>query len=108
MLLLMSLSFTAMVLFCLAMPKHREQVLSRELPSLLVKIFKPLAWLLLTITFYLNIEFYGKSIGPALFFGVLSASLLPLILLLTYRPKLVPLLAAVLPVISFILNMPNA
>jgi len=104
----MSLSFTTMVLFCLAMPKHREQVLSHELPSLLVIGFRPLAWLLLTITFYLNVDFYGWSIGPALFFGVLSASLLPLILLLTYRPKIVPLIALLSPVIGFIVPLPTA
>ena len=100
MLLLMSLSFTSMVLFCLAMPKHREQVLSNELPALLVVSFRPFAWILLIITFFINVEFYGWSIGPALFFGVLSASLLPLILLLTYRPKIVPLLAIILPAIT--------
>jgi hypothetical protein len=101
MLLLIALSFTSMVLFCLAMPKHRTQMLTNELSWLLVATCKPLAWFLLMVTFYLSVECYGWSIGPALFFGVLSAALLALILLLTYRPKIIPSLAIVLPITTY-------
>lgn len=100
MILLMCLSFTAMVLFCLAMEKHREQVIDIELPQFLSRAFRPLAWLLVMVTFYISGELYGWSIGPAVFFGALTAALLPLILLLTYQAKIVPILALVLPIVA--------
>jgi len=102
--LLISFSFTAMTLFCLAMPKHREQVLARELPLWFVASFRTLAWILLALTFYISVDFYGWSIGPALFFGALSGALLPLILSLTYYPKVVPLLATLLPVLAYFIS----
>jgi hypothetical protein len=102
MLLLTSLSFLTMVLFCMAMEKHREQVLAAQLPQLISRVFRPLAWALLTFTFYLSSQLYGWSIGPAVFFGALTAALLPLILLLTYRAKVVPIVAAIFPIIATI------
>lgn len=97
MLLLISLNFSAMMLFCLAMEKHRQQVIAKEFPQFLSRFFRPLAWLLLIITFDISGKLYGWSIGPAIFFGALTAALLPLILLLTYRAKAVPVLAIILP-----------
>mgnify|MGYP000453639427 CR=1 FL=1 len=84
MFLVISLSFTAMVLFCLAMEKHRDQVINIELPVIITRAFRPLAWLLLTVTACVSVQIFGWSIGPAVFFGGLTAALLPLILLLTY------------------------
>jgi len=100
MILLMSLSFLAMVLFCLAMEKHRQQVINSELPPFLIHSFRPLAWLLLIITFYISGEIYGWSIGPAVYFGALTAALFSLILLLTYQARIVPLLSLISPLIA--------
>lgn len=100
--LLLCLSFASMTLFCLAMDKHRKQIISRELPANLVKSFKPLAWVMTLVTFMLSIELYAWSIGPAVFFGALGGALLGLILLLTYYAKSVPLLAISLPIIGLL------
>ncbi|KGJ97416.1 DUF3325 domain-containing protein [Colwellia psychrerythraea] len=100
MLVLTSLSFSIMVLFCLAMTKHREQVLESEVSMLAVRFFRPFAWLLLLFTGYLSVDMYGWSIGPALLFGALTIATLLLILLLTYRAKIVPELAIVLSLIA--------
>jgi hypothetical protein len=102
MLLLTCLSFTAMVLFCLAMDKHQEQVIDAELPVIIQRSFRPIAWLLLTFTAYVGVQLYGWSIGPALFFGALTAALLPLILLLTYKAKWIPIAAVILPTLAVI------
>jgi hypothetical protein len=96
-----------MTLFCLAMEKHRKQILSPilakfNLSNMVVISFRPFAWLLLLIALNFSVEQYGWSIGPAVFFGVLSACLLPLILLLTYRANLIILVSMLLPIISFI------
>ncbi len=100
MLVLTSLSFSTMVLFCLAMTKHREQVLESEISILAVRFFRPFAWLLLLFTGYISVDMYGWSIGPALLFGAFTIATLLLILLLTYRAKIVPELAIVLSIIA--------
>ncbi|PKG85080.1 hypothetical protein CXF85_05600 [Colwellia sp. 75C3] len=102
MLLLSSLCFTAMALFCLAMSKHRQQIIAQEVPKLVVRFFRPAAWLLLTFTAYLSVELFGWSIGPALLFGALTMAILLLTLLLTYQAKIVPQLAILLSLISSI------
>ena len=100
MILLISLSFISMSLFCLAMKKHRKKLITQKLSPKVCRLFKPLAWLLLVFTLYISIGLYGWSIGPAVFIGALSGSLLPLILLLTYRAKMVPWLAFYLTIFS--------
>ena len=102
MLVLTSLCFTVMVLFCLAMTKHRQQVIAHEVSILAVGFFRPLAWLLLSFTAYISIELYGWSIGPALLFGALTMATLLLILLLTFRAKIVPPLAIVISIMASI------
>jgi uncharacterized membrane protein YjjB (DUF3815 family) len=99
---LISLSFSAMVLFCLAMDKHRKQVLAQKVSTVVLHSFRPMAWLILLFTMYLSIEQFGWSIGVAVFFGAMTISTLSLILLLTYRAKIVPRVAIVLPLVSSI------
>lgn len=99
--LLISLSFLSMSLFCLAMDKHRDDIISVELSPYLCYFFRPLAWGVLIITFYFSGQLYGWSIGPAVFFGALAGGLLPLIFLLTYRAKIIPLIAIVLPIMAY-------
>ena len=96
MFVLTCLSFAAMVLFCLAMDKHRKQVLEQKVSILAVWFFRPAAWLLLLFTTYLSVEQFGWSIGIAVLFGALTIATLVLILLLTYRAKIVPYVAIVL------------
>jgi len=93
MLILTSLSFLVMVLFCLAMNKHRKQVFVQTVPKVAILLFRPLAWLVLIFTAYLSVALFGWSIGPALLFGALTMATLLLILALTYRAKIVPQLA---------------
>ena len=93
MLLLTSLSFLVMVLFCLAMEKHRKQVFVQTMPKVAILLFRPLAWLALIFSAYLSVALFGWSIGPALLFGALTMATLLLILALTYRAKIVPRLA---------------
>jgi len=82
------------------MEKHRLQLLNQDLPNALVLCCKPLAWLLLVIIWMLSVDLYGWSIGPAVFFGALTAALLPLILLVTYRANAIPVVAFILPPIA--------
>ncbi|AAZ24950.1 DUF3325 domain-containing protein [Colwellia psychrerythraea] len=93
MFLLTSLSFLVMVLFCLAMNKHREQVLTKTLPKVAILLFRPLAWLALLFIAYLSVALFGWSIGPAFLFGALTMATLLLIMVLTYRAKIIPQLA---------------
>jgi hypothetical protein len=93
MFLLTNLSFLTMVLFCLAMDKHRKQVLVQTMPKVAILLFRPLAWLVLFLTAYLSVTLFGWSIGPAFLFGALTMATLLLILVLTYRATIVPQLA---------------
>ena len=93
MVLLTSLSFLAMVLFCLAMDKHQKQVLVQKMPKVATSLFRLLAWLVLFLTAYLSVTLFGWSIGPAFLFGALTMATLLLIMVLTYRAKIVPQLA---------------
>ncbi|OUR82571.1 hypothetical protein A9Q75_05880 [Colwellia psychrerythraea] len=106
MFVLISLCFSVMVLFCLAMKKHREQVLTQTVPNLVVLFFRPLAWLLLLLTAYLSVELFGWSIGLALLFGALTIATLLLTLLLTYRANIVPRLAIALPFMASLSIVP--
>ncbi|MEI6894545.1 MAG: DUF3325 domain-containing protein [Colwellia sp.] len=99
---LLSLSFITMSCFCLAMEKHRKQIIMVELNACLSCFFRPLAWVLLISTFYMSSQLYGWTIGPVVFFGMLIGSLVPLILLLTYRAKAIPLVAILLPIVVYI------
>ena len=110
MILLMSLCFVSMTLFCLAMEKHRKQILSPilakfNLSNMVVISFRPFAWLLLLIALNISVEQYGWSIGPAVFFGVLSGCLLPLILLLTYRANLIILVSLFVPIMLLLTHL---
>ncbi len=96
MFVLTSLSFSAMVLFCLAMDKHRKQVLEQKVPIIAVRFFRPIAWLILLFTTCLSVKQFGWSIGISVLFGALTVATLLLILLLTYRAKIVPQVAIAL------------
>jgi hypothetical protein len=96
----MCLSFPIMVLFSAAMPRHSEQIFQREINPSFALYFRTIAWVLLAFTFYLSGTLFGWSIGPAVFFGALTIAVLLLILLLTYREKIIMPLALVLPVLS--------
>ncbi len=99
MLVIISLCFSAMVLCCLAMTKHREQVLPWEVSTLSVSLFRPIAWLLLSFTAYTSIKIFGWSIGVAVLFAALMIATLLLILLLTYRAIIIPHIAIILSII---------
>ncbi|MEP1383794.1 MAG: DUF3325 domain-containing protein [Paraglaciecola sp.] len=97
-----SLEFVAMFFFCFVMAKHRKQMLPLEVAATTVSMIRIIGWLLLIVTFYISAQFYGWSIGPAVFFGILAAVLLALIFLLTYRAKIIPYFALFLLVHSFV------
>jgi hypothetical protein len=92
-----------MSFFCLAMEKHREDIITAKLSPYLCYLFRPIAWILLLINFYISGQLYGWSIGPAVFFGALAGSLIPLILLLTYQAKIIPVVAITLPIVAYII-----
>ncbi len=89
MLVLISLSFCVMVLFALAMTKHREQALSGDVSNLVIGLFRPLAWITLSFTVYISVQMFGWSIGLSVLFGALMLAALMVILLLTYHVKII-------------------
>ena len=100
MLELISLSFCVMVLFSLAMTKHREQILSGDVSNLVVGLFRPLACLILSFTAYVSVQMFGWSIGLSVLFGALMLAALMVILLLTYQARIIPYIAILLSFFS--------
>ena len=102
MFLLISLSFLSMTLFCLAVTKHRQKILDIDIPKSTVNCLRPLGWVLTLVTAYVSCQNYGWSIGLAVYSGALTAGLIPLIYLITYLPKIIPILAIMVTMLSII------
>ena len=71
-------------------------MLGHYVSNLLVSFFRSSAWLLRFFTANLSVELFGWSIGPSLFIGALTLSILLLILLITYQVRRLPQFATFL------------
>ncbi len=87
--LMLVLAYGGMTALCLAMNRHYRQVRFGR-PSLQLKwILRSTGTALLLVALLLGIIGWGPTIGPVVWFGVLSVSALILIFMLPYRPRLV-------------------
>lgn len=84
----LALSFSAMGLLCLAMPRNHEQVFRRKPSSRLALLLRASGWVLLAGALIPAIIALGVSVGLALWVSLLSVAALGLGLLLTYQPRL--------------------
>lgn len=83
------LTYGGMAALCLAMNRHYRQVRFAAPAPRLKLTLRVLGSALLIIALLLGISGWGVTIGPVVWFGVLSVSALTLIFLLPYRPRLV-------------------
>lgn len=81
-----ALCYAGMAALCLGMDRHHQQVWSRKAP-LRQRGLRLLGWLLLAVALWPCIQAWGSSVGVVIWFGLLSAAALVLVLLLPYRPK---------------------
>lgn len=87
--LMLVLAYGGMTALCLAMDRHYCQVCFGR-PSLQLKwILRLTGTALLLVALLLGMIGWGPTIGPVVWFGVLSVSALVLIFMLPYQPLLV-------------------
>ena len=87
------LAFTGFCLLALAMPRHRDQMLGKGVPGRRQPYARPLGWLLLGLSLVTCAIDHGWSMGSVWWLGVVTAAAAPIVLALTYRPRmLMPLL----------------
>lgn len=94
----LSLSFVGLAFLALAMRRHHQQVWGRA-PSRRVRLLLHLIGTVgLSASLVACIASAGWAIGPVLWFGLLSAASLVVVLLLTYRLRIAALAAFVIPI----------
>jgi hypothetical protein len=83
------------VCLCLAMQRHHEQALGhRRIPPPLRRRLAGGGWLLLAASLALLVHAAGWGLGLVIWTGLLTAAALPVVVLLTYRPRWVMPVAA--------------
>lgn len=95
-----ALAYAGFLGLCLAMERHHEQLLgSRRIPPLRRRLCFWGGWLLLAASSQAAVQAMGWGAGVVLWLGVLTATALPLALLLTYAPRFA-LVLGVTPVLA--------
>lgn len=89
-----ALSYAGMAALCLGMDRHHRQVWAGTAPAR-QRLLRTLGWLLLAAAIWPCIRAWGGSVGVVIWFGLISAAALVLVLLLPYRPKAAALLMGV-------------
>ena len=84
-----SLSHAGLSALCLAMDRHRQQVLNTRGAPSWSKILRALGWTLLALACVYSVIGWGTSVGFVALLGMLSLSALIVVLLLTYMPRFV-------------------
>lgn len=103
-LLASALVYSGCTALCLAMNRHFQQVLPGRKPQAsILLILRILGWFLLALGTASCAYAQGYAVGSVLLFGLLSAALFLLILLLTYAPRAALVLALVGPVAGLML-----
>lgn len=103
-----ALAYAGFAALCMAMPRHHEQVFgTHRVPAGLRRGLTLLGWALLASSALAVVRAQGWGLGLILWAGILTATALPLSLLLSYAPRLALLLAAApLPVGLALLLVP--
>lgn len=81
-----ALCYAGMAALCLGMDRHHRQVWSRTSPRV-QRGLRLVGWLLLAVALWPCIRAWGSSVGVVIWFGLLTAAALLLVLLLPYRPR---------------------
>ncbi|MFP6848312.1 MAG: DUF3325 domain-containing protein [Pseudomonas sp.] len=100
-LLAAALCYAGMAALCLGMDRHHQQVWSRKAPRR-QRGLRLAGWLLLAIALWPCVQAWGGAVGVVIWFGLLSAAALLLVLLLPYRPQG----AALLMVLAMLGSLP--
>lgn len=81
------LAYASLVAFALAMHRHQRQVCRRPLSARSSWLLRTVGTAGLGASFAICVVHSGWSVGPVLWFGLLTAAGFALVLLLAYRPR---------------------
>jgi len=93
-----ALTYSGFAALCLAMSRHAREVLKRDLPPPQRHGLRVFGWLALMVSLLMAAAHAGWPIGTVEWFGMLTASAVSFVLLLTYHPRLAAGLGIGLPV----------
>ena len=89
-----ALAYAGFSALCLAMERHHEQVFrSRRIPPRRRRVLAGGGWLLLGASALPLVHALGWGMGLVFWAGILTATAMPLAMLLTYAPRLALALA---------------
>ena len=93
-----ALTYTGWAALCLAMSRHGREVLQREPSPLQRHLLRAAGWLALTVSLLMAAARVGWPVGTVEWLGMLTASAVSFVLLLTYHPRFAAGLGIGLPV----------
>jgi len=97
-----ALAYTGLAALSLAMHRHAREVFQRELADGPRLALRCAGGCLLVVSLILTVASSGWPVGTVEWFGMLIASAVACVLLLTYYPKAVAVLAAALPALAVV------
>ena len=97
-----ALTYTGWVALCLSMSRHAHDILQRELSPLQRRLLRVAGWLALTMSLLLAAARTGWPIGTVEWFGMLTASAVSFVLLLSFYPRLAAGLGLGLPMCAVV------
>lgn len=100
-----ALTYTGWAALCFAMSRHAREVLRQEPSPLQRRLLRTAGWLALTVSLLMVAAHTGWPIGAVEWFGMLTASAVSFVLLLSYHPRLAAGLGLGLPVLAGVANL---
>jgi hypothetical protein len=99
------LAYAGFVALCLSMNRHHQQVFSTALSAPRSRVLRSMGWVLVASSVIPCVMQWKAALGVSIWVGVLTASSVPLVLLLPYAPRVatggVPIAVSLLLAISF-------
>ena len=93
-----ALTYTGWAALCLSMSRHARELLQREPTTLQRHLLRAAGWIALTVSLWMAAAQAGWPIGTVEWFGMLTASAVTFVLLLTYYPRVAAGLGLGLPI----------
>ena len=97
-----ALTYSGWAALCFAMSRHAREVLRREPTPIQRHLLRAAGWLALTVSLFMAAAHTGWPIGTVEWLGMLTASAVSFVLLLTYYPRVAAGLGLGLPICAWV------
>lgn len=97
-----ALTYSGWAALCFAMSRHARELLQRELTPLQRHLLRSAGWIALLVSLLLATAHAGWPIGTVEWLGMLTASAMSFVLVLTYNPRLAAGLGLGLPICALV------